>query len=111
MYGSKREAYSQFIILKYTYTMANKMDLVEKVAATIGSTKADAERAVEAIIDMITSSLKSGQEVSIAGLGIFSTKMRPARTGRNPRTGASIQVQAMRVPKFRAAKALKEMVK
>ena len=51
--------------------MANKMDLVEKVAATIGCTKADGERAVEAIIDMITNTLKSGDEVSIAGLGIF----------------------------------------
>ncbi len=91
--------------------MANKMDLVEKVAATIGSTKADAERAVEAIIDMITSSLKGGQEVSIAGLGIFQAKMRAGRTGRNPRTGASIQIKAMRVPKFRASKTLKDAVK
>lgn len=87
------------------------MDLVEKVAATIGSTKADAERAVEAIIDMITSSLKGGQEVSIAGLGIFQAKMRAGRTGRNPRTGASIQIKAMRVPKFRASKTLKDAVK
>jgi DNA-binding protein HU-beta len=91
--------------------MANKMDLVEKVAATIGSTKADAERAVEAIIDMITSSLKGGQEVSIAGLGIFQAKMRAGRTGRNPRTGATIQIKAMRVPKFRASKTLKDAVK
>lgn len=87
------------------------MDLVEKVAATIGSTKADAERAVEAIIDMITSSLKSGQEVSIAGLGIFEAKMRAGRTGRNPRTGETIQIKAMRVPKFRASKTLKDAVK
>lgn len=91
--------------------MANKMDLVEKVAATIGSTKADAERAVEAIIDMVTSSLKGGQEVSIAGLGIFEAKMRAGRTGRNPRTGATIQIKAMRVPKFRASKTLKDAVK
>jgi DNA-binding protein HU-beta len=92
-------------------TMANKMDLVEKVAATIGSTKADAERAVEAVIDMITSSLKGGQEVSIAGLGIFEAKMRAGRTGRNPRTGETIQIKAMRVPKFRASKTLKDAVK
>ncbi|OGG83875.1 DNA-binding protein HU, partial [Candidatus Kaiserbacteria bacterium RIFCSPLOWO2_01_FULL_55_25] len=88
--------------------MANKMDLVEKVAATIGSTKADAERAVEAIIAMITSSLQSGQEVSIAGLGIFEAKTRAGRTGRNPRTGETIQIKAMRVPKFRASKTLKD---
>ena len=91
--------------------MANKMDLVEKVASTIGSTKADAERAVEAVIDGITHALKKGEEVSIAGLGIFQAKMRAARTGRNPRTGASIQIKAMRVPKFRASKTLKDAVK
>ena len=56
-------------------------------------------------------SLKKGQEVSIAGLGIFSAKMREARTARNPRTGESIEVPAMRVPKFRAAKGLKDAVK
>ena len=91
--------------------MANKMDLVEKVAATIGSTKADAERAVEAIIAMITDCLKKGDEVSIAGLGIFQAKTRAGRVGRNPRTGATIQIKAMRVPKFRASKTLKDAVK
>jgi DNA-binding protein HU-beta len=63
------------------------------------------------MIDGIISSLKKGEEVSIAGLGIFSVKTRAARTARNPRTGESIQVKAMRVPKFRAAKALKDAVK
>ncbi len=91
--------------------MANKMDLVEKVAEVIGSTKADAERAVEAVIDSITTHLQKGEEVSIAGLGIFEAKMRPGRMGRNPRTGASIQIKAMRVPKFRASKTLKDAVK
>jgi len=91
--------------------MANKMDLVEKVASTISCTKADADRAVEAIIDMITNTLKQGGDVSIAGLGIFEAKMRAGRTGRNPRTGASIQIKAMRVPKFRASKTLKDAVK
>jgi len=91
--------------------MANKVDLVEKVAQTIGSTKADAERAVEAIIDTITHTLKKGEEVSIAGLGIFEAKNRAGRTGRNPRTGATIQIKSMRVPKFRASKTLKDAVK
>jgi DNA-binding protein HU-beta len=91
--------------------MANKMDLVEKVAATIGCTKADGERAVEAVIDMITNKLKGGEEVSIAGLGIFEAKTRAGRMGRNPRTGASIQIKAMRVPKFRASKTLKDALK
>lgn len=89
----------------------NKADIINKVHETIDVTKADAERAVECVIDTIVSSLKSGQEVSIAGLGIFSTKLRDARTARNPRTGESIEVPAMRVPKFRAAKGLKDAVK
>ncbi len=89
----------------------NKQDLAEKVQGVIGTTKADAERAVEMVIESIVKTLKAGDEVSIAGLGIFSTKVRPARTGRNPRTGESIKVPSMRVPKFRAAKALKDAVK
>jgi len=89
----------------------NKADIIEKVHGVLGGTKADAERAVETAIDSIVAGLKGGDEVSIAGLGIFSTKMRPARTGRNPRTGESISIPAMRVPKFRAAKGLKDAVK
>lgn len=89
----------------------NKADLADTVQGVLGGTKVQAEQVVETIIDTIVGTLKKGDEVSIAGLGIFSTKMRPARTGRNPRTGASIQVPAMRTPKFRAAKALKDAVK
>lgn len=91
--------------------MANKMDIAARVQAAIGSTKADAERAVEAMIDGITEHLKKGEEVSIAGLGIFQAKTRAGRTGRNPRTGATIQIKSMRVPKFRASKTLKDAVK
>jgi DNA-binding protein HU-beta len=91
--------------------MANKMDMAEKVAATISSTKADGERAVEAMISFIEDCLKRGEEVSIAGLGIFEAKTRAGRTGRNPRTGATIQIKAMKVPKFRASKTLKDAVK
>lgn len=89
----------------------NKADIINKVHETLGGTKADAERAVETMLDCITDALRTGKEVSIAGLGIFSAKLRPARQGRNPRTGESIQVPAMRVPKFRAAKGLKEAVR
>jgi DNA-binding protein HU-beta len=89
----------------------NKQDIAEKVHAVLGSTKADAERAVESMIDTIVSALTKNEEVSIAGLGIFKTKMRAARTARNPRTGETVQVPAMRVPKFQPAKALKEAVK
>ncbi len=89
----------------------NKQDIAEKVHGVLGGTKADAERAVEAMIDAVVGGLKKGEEVSIAGLGIFATKMRAARTARNPRTGETVQVPSMRVPKFRAAKALKDAVK
>ena len=89
----------------------NKADIVDKVHGVLGSTKVDAERAVECVIDCVVSSLKSGEEVSIAGLGIFATKARPARQGRNPRTGKSIHIAASRTAKFRAAKALKDAVK
>lgn len=82
-----------------------------KVQDVLGGTKADADRAVECIIETITSALKSGEEVSIAGLGIFQAKPRAARTARNPRTGETIKVPATRTPKFRAAKALKDAVK
>ncbi len=89
----------------------NKADIINKVHEVLGGTRADAERAVETMIDSVVASLKKGNEVSIAGLGIFSAKMRGSRTGRNPRTGETIEIPSMRVPKFRAAKALKDAVK
>ncbi len=89
----------------------NKASLVEKVQSVLGGTKADAERAVDALFDSITAELKKGGEVSVAGFGIFSSKKRAARTARNPRTGETVKVAAMNVPKFRAAKALKDAVK
>jgi DNA-binding protein HU-beta len=89
----------------------NKVGLIEAVHAKIGGTKVQAEQAVETIIETIVSTLTKNGEVSVAGLGIFSTKTRAARQARNPRTGETIQVSAMRVPKFRAAKALKDAVK
>lgn len=89
----------------------NKASLVEKVQDVLGGTKADAERAVEALFDSIVAELKKGGEVSVAGFGIFSVKARAARTARNPRTGESVNVPAMNVPKFRPAKALKDAVK
>ena len=91
--------------------MVNKQSIVEAVHEKLGGTKVSAEQAVETMIDAIVNSLKKGEEVSIAGLGIFSVKQRAARTARNPRTGEMVQVQAMKVPKFRAAKALKDAVK
>ncbi len=89
----------------------NKQDIAEKVHGVLGGTKADSERAVETMVETIVDALKKNEDVSIAGLGIFKTKMRAARTARNPRTGESVNVPSMRVPKFQAAKALKEAVR
>lgn len=89
----------------------NKAAIIDAVHEKLGGTKADSERAVDVMIDSIVVSLKKGEEVSIAGLGIFSVKRRAARAARNPRTGETVQVPAMNVPKFRAAKALKDAVR
>jgi len=89
----------------------NKQALVELIHGKIGGTKVQAEEVVESIIDAIVTTLKKGEEVSVAGLGIFSVKDRAARTARNPKTGEAVKVAATRVPKFRAAKALKDAVK
>jgi len=89
----------------------NKAALVDKVNEVLGTTKVQAEEVVNAIFDSITTCLKKGEEVSVAGFGIFSAKKRAARSARNPRTGEIVKVAAMNVPKFRAAKALKEAVK
>ena len=89
----------------------NKATLVEKIHDLLGSTKVQAENVIDTIIDSIVATLKKGDEVSIAGLGIFSVKNRAARMARNPKTGEAVKVPATNVPKFRAAKALKDAVK
>ncbi len=89
----------------------NKAGIVDAVHNVLGGTKTSAEQVVETALDTIVGALKKGEEVSIAGLGIFTVKMRKARQARNPRTGAMVSVPAMKVPKFRAAKALKDAVK
>ena len=89
----------------------NKVALAEVLQEVLGGTKAEAEKAVETVFGTITNELTKGEDVSIAGFGIFSAKMRAARTARNPRTGESIDVPAMRVPKFKAGKALKDAVR
>jgi len=88
----------------------NKGDLIEAVASSAGLSKADAGRAVDAVIGSITDALKSGNQVSLVGFGTFTVKQRAARTGRNPRTGETIQIKASKVPGFKAGKALKDAV-
>ncbi|MGA3306491.1 MAG: HU family DNA-binding protein [Stellaceae bacterium] len=88
----------------------NRNDLVDAVAATANITKADAATAVDAVLDAITASLKSGTEVRLAGFGTFVVTNRAASEGRNPRTGEKIQIPASKQPKFRAGKGLKEAI-
>ena len=88
----------------------NKNDLVAAVASRSGLSKADTARAVDGIIDSITSTLRGGTEVRLVGFGTFSVSRRAATTGRNPRTGESIQIPASNQPKFKAGKALKSAV-
>jgi len=88
----------------------NKAELIEAVAASANVSKADAGRAVDAVVDAIAKSLKKGQQVAVVGFGTFSVKHRAARTGRNPRTGEAIQIAASNVPGFKAGKALRDAV-
>ena len=88
----------------------NKTELVAAVAQKTGLTKKDAERVVNATVDTLVESLKKGEKVQISGFGIFETKTREARVGRNPRTKETIQIPASKNPVFKAAKALKDAV-
>ena len=88
----------------------NKNDLISSVSEGAGLSKADAGKAVDAVFDSITGSLKSGTEVRLVGFGTFSVTRRQASRGRNPRTGEPIQIPASNQPKFKAGKGLKEAV-
>lgn len=93
----------------------NKSELVEALADELGTTKADAQRTIDAIFDtkdgVVTRTLKKGDRVQITGFGTFETRKRKARTGRNPRTGEEIKIAPTISPSFRPGKALKEAVK
>jgi DNA-binding protein HU-beta len=88
----------------------NKNDLIAAVAETTGLTKADAAKAVDAVLDSITNSLKKQDEVRLVGFGTFTVAKRAASEGRNPRTGEKIKIPASKRPKFSAGKALKDAV-
>ncbi|PHS19666.1 MAG: DNA-binding protein HU [Kangiella sp.] len=88
----------------------NKSELVDAIASGADISKASAGRALDSVIETITESLKKGDPVALVGFGTFSVKDRAARQGRNPQTGATIQIPAARVPGFKAGKGLKEAV-
>ena len=88
----------------------NKSEMIDMVAEAADISKAAAGRAVDAVFEGVTNSLKGGDSVTLVGFGTFSVSDRAARAGRNPRTGETIQIKASKMPKFKAGKALKDAV-
>ena len=88
----------------------NKSELIEKVMESTELSRAQAARAVDAVFDSITEGLRTGETINLVGFGTFSVGERAARSGRNPRTGATIDIAASRNPRFKAGKGLKDAV-
>ena len=80
----------------------NKTELTNKIAESAGLSKVDAKKALEAALEIITDAVKAGDKVSLSGFGTFSTSVRPARQGKNPRTGESITIPEKTLVKFKA---------
>ena len=88
----------------------NKAQLIDAMASDANLSKADAKRALESLTSNVTSALKKGDKVALIGFGTFSISARAARTGRNPQTGATIQIKAKKVAKFKAGSTLSDSV-
>lgn len=88
----------------------NRKELVDALAVKTDSTKADAERNVGALIDIISGTLKKGDSLTLVGFGTFEVRKRAARTGRNPKTGEELKIKAAKVPAFKAGATLKALV-
>ena len=88
----------------------NKTELVAAVAEQAGLSKKDAEAAVKAFTDVVAEALKAGDKIQLVGFGTFEVSERAAREGRNPRTGENMTIEASKTPKFKAGKALKDLV-
>lgn len=88
----------------------NRKELVDALATKTGSTKADAERNIAALIEVITATLKKGDNIALVGFGTFEVRKRAARNGRNPATGAALKIKASKAPAFKAGAALKAAV-
>lgn len=89
----------------------NKSDLINAVADKAEISKADAGRALDALVDVVAKALKKNDKVSLVGFGTFAVRKRAARTGRNPKTGAPLKIAASKNPTFKAGKALKDAIK
>ena len=88
----------------------NKTELVAAVAEQAGLSRKDAEAAVKAFTDVVADALKNGDKIQLVGFGTFEVSERAARAGRNPKTGESMKIEACKTPKFKAGKALKDLV-
>ena len=88
----------------------NKSELVEALAASANLSKTESAEVIDNVVSIVTTALKAGDSVTISGFGTFSISDRAARTGRNPQTGAAIDIPAAKIPKFKAGKALKDAV-
>ena len=88
----------------------NKTELVAAVAEQADISKKDAEKALKAFVDVVTEEMKKGEKVQLVGFGTFEVSERAAREGRNPQTGKTMKIEACKAPKFKAGKALKDMV-
>ena len=88
----------------------NRKDFADALADKTGSSKAEADRTIGAVIDIISGALKKGDSVSLVGFGSFEVRKRAARVGRNPKTGAELKIKASKVPAFKAGATLKALV-
>jgi len=88
----------------------NRKELIDALAEKVGSTKADAERNIAGLLDVISSTLKKGDSIALVGFGTFEVRKRAARVGRNPKTGAELKIKASKVPAFKAGATLKATV-
>ena len=88
----------------------NRKELVDELATRTGCTKADAERGLSAMLDIISDTLKKGDSLSLVGFGTFEVRSRAARTGRNPKTGEELKIKASKAPAFKAGATLKAAV-
>ena len=88
----------------------NKQELIAAIANRTELSKKDAEKALKAFTDVVAEELKKGEKIQLVGFGTFEVSERAAREGRNPRTGATMKIEATRMPKFKAGKALKDMM-
>ena len=88
----------------------NKTELIAAIAEQAEISKKDAEKALKAFVDVVTEQLKEGEKVQLVGFGTFEVSERAAREGRNPQTGKTMKIAACKAPKFKAGKALKDMI-